>query len=562
MCRHSYLFDGFFILTIGAVVLAPFQGVQALQSPVSMDSDGIDAYVLHHAPYHLTGKKIAIGQVEPGRPGLFGFDKKVAPQGMGLPLAGLFFRNKSASQNTHVDSHAHSVASLMVSQSKMFTGIAPAARLYSAALGSRRTGAKQPEQCLTLSHVAQQNGGDIRAINLSFGESLRLDRRVNAKLDGNALLTQCLDWSARVHDTLYAVAGNQGKGGIPIPTDQYNGVTVAYTRFWKGSFRKVDFANMGDEMASLAYRFIGKERNMLGRSSVSLVAPGNDIRVLRPNGDPEKSSGTSFAAPHVTATVALLQEAGDRTIRQNLALKNDPSVGQASRPSFMQSADTSSRRHEVMKAILLNSADKLQDNGQGLRLGMTKTILGQDNRDWLQSPAANSRIMPLDPLMGAGQLNARRAHQQLMAGRQLPRSAPAQGWDYGQVGAIPETLVILPHQDYTIAQPLQAGSYFSATLAWDRRVELVDVNRNDRYDIGERFRDRGLNNLDLYLMRAEDDKVAQAIWSSTSTVDSVEHIFKEIPATGRYKLRVLYRDQKNEPSQAYGLAWWGMPVAN
>jgi hypothetical protein len=47
--------------------------------------------------------------------------------------------------------------------------------------------------------------------------------------------------------------------------------------------------------------------------------------------------------------------------------------------------------------------------------------------------------------------------------------------------------------------------------------------------------------------------------SSISAEDSVEHIFAPIPTTGRYKLRVVYRQQVTDDlAQSYGLAWWGM----
>jgi hypothetical protein len=46
------------------------------------------------------------------------------------------------------------------------------------------------------------------------------------------------------------------------------------------------------------------------------------------------------------------------------------------------------------------------------------------------------------------------------------------------------------------------------------------------------------------------------ICSSSSFEDSVEHIFCPIPTTGRYKIRVYYRHQLNEPVQSYALAWW------
>ena len=106
------------------------------------------------------------------------------------------------------------VAEVMIAQDKYLKGIAPQAKLYASAVGSLNEGG-QPQECLASQHVAQQNSGDVRAINFSFGESLDRDERDEAKLDGKALLTYCIDWSAKHHDVLYIVAGNQGKGGIP-----------------------------------------------------------------------------------------------------------------------------------------------------------------------------------------------------------------------------------------------------------------------------------------------------------------------------------------------------------
>jgi hypothetical protein len=41
----------------------------------------------------------------------------------------------------------------------------------------------------------------------------------------------------------------------------------------------------------------------------------------------------------------------------------------------------------VMKAAVLNSADKLADNGDGLNLGMTRTLLDESNQPWTASDA-------------------------------------------------------------------------------------------------------------------------------------------------------------------------------
>ena len=509
-------------------------GYQSFSSSVSalensIGSSGIDARRLHRFPHHLTGKKISLGQVEIGRPGKFGFDK-VAAWNPPLTLAGLFFRNQLATANAHVDNHAAMVAAIMVSRDKRLRGVAPDARLFSTAIGSfKKSGQKQ--ECLSTQHLAERNGGDIRAINFSFGESLDRDAREKPILDGNALLTKCIDWSARVHDVLYVVAGNQGKGGIPIPTDQYNGITTAYTAKRKNQYVKVDFANLSDLPIGAGRRLIQREINAGQRRAISLVAPGNKLKLFDLTGQINRVSGTSFAAPHVTATVALLQEFSEQQ------LKNAQS-----------NWSLAARRHEVMKAVLINATDKIKDYGNGLRLKMSRTVLRKDQRTWLQSDAYKNSSIPLDIQMGTGQLNAFRAYQQFKAGQWRSESVvPNIGWDYGSVKA--ET-----YQEYAIQQPLAKNSFASITLVWDRWVELEDRNLNYRYDIGESFRDRGLNNLDLFLVSTDEAEKTRC--ASVSQVDSIEHIFCKIPESGHYKIRVEYRQAVNVKEQPYAVAWW------
>ncbi len=501
----------------------------------SIGEAGIDAYKLHNSPYNLIGRKIAIGQVEIGRPGVFGLDKAVS-WNPATALERVFFRDGPAKANTDVDAHAAMVASVMVSKDKNLPGVAPGARLYSSAVGSP-TKSGQPEECLSAQYVAQQNGGDVRAINFSFGEPLQRDPRPEATLDGNALLTQCIDWSARVHDVLYVIAGNQGEGGIPIPTDNYNGVNTAYTTKRQGVFSKVDFANLSAAPIGIGRRLIEREINVGGRRSINIVAPGSKISLYDLTGKVVEVSGTSFATPHTTASVALLQEFGDRQLKSK-------------QPNW----STASRRHEVMKAVLLNSSEKIKDNGDGLHLGMSRSILSKDNLTWLDSDAYKDPKIPLDYQMGTGQLNAFRAYQQFSPGQWGPTAAvPPIGWDY-------QTVEASSFKDYVLDKPVKEKSFVSLTLAWDRVVELEDKNNNKVYDVGETFRDRGLNNLDLYLMPADENDTSKSVCSSISDVDSVQHIFCPVPATGRYKIRVQYRKQMNEASQPYALAWWTAPT--
>ena len=508
----------------------------------SLGKAGINVLSLHQLPHDLLGRKIGIGQVEIGRPGKFGLDKAGARNTKIYPHA-VFYRDRQAISNKNVDNHATMVAGVMISNDKYLRGVAPKARLYASAVGSLSIGG-QAQECLATQHVALQNGGDVRAVNFSFGESLARDPRDNARLDGRALLTECIDWSARVHDVLYVIAGNQGRGGIPIPTDNFNGITTAYTTKRQNIFTKVDFANLSAFPSGIGRSVIRKEINFGHRRAIGLLAPGSNLTIHNQRGKIEQVSGTSFAAPHITASVALLQEYGDRMMRNNLA--HIKSVPNKSLP--LCSLDC--RRHEVMKAVLLNSADKIQDQGDGIFLGMNKTILNEKNFNWLESDAYQNPRIPLDMQMGTGQLNAFRAYQQFSAGQVSPKIfAPKIGWDYRHVE-------VGSSQDYVLEQPLAAGNYISITLTWDRLVTLSDRNHNQKYDVGESFHDRGLNNLDVYLMPTNENNNLRNTCSSISREDSVEHIFCPVPSSGRYKIRVYYQRQVNQPTQSYALAWW------
>jgi hypothetical protein len=509
------------------------QAASILDNSSSIDENGIDARRLHEPPYDLLGRKIAIGQVEIGRPAQFGIDK--VPPDLGTSPTGVFFRNAPAQVETNVDGHAQNVAGVMISTAKAAPGVAPEARLYSAGAALEMERNRQAQECLTAQHVALQNGDDVRAINFSFGEPLSLDVRPNAKLDGNALLTLCIDWSANAHNVLYTIAGNQGSGGIPIPTDNFNGVNIAFSRQQDGVFRYLDVSNLGSVFTGVDSRLVGLETSLDGRRLVHLLAPGRNVTLLNQDGSIHRNTGTSFAAPHVAATVALLQEYGDRQLRNNTA-----------------NWSIDARRHEVMKAVLVNAADKIKDAGDGLTLGMTRTTIDKQGKDWLASDAYGDVKIPLHGDMGAGHLNAFRAYEQFSPGQWSPTApVPAIGWNYDRATA-------KSYQDYEIEQPLKAGSFVAATLAWNRVVELDDRNDNGLYDEGETFRDRGLNDLNLYLMPADTDDTSKNVWSSVSSVDSIEHIFHQIPTAGRYKIRVEYARQVNEEEQSYAIAWWGV----
>jgi len=114
----------------------------------------------------------------------------------------------------------------MIANGQTNKGIAPQASLYASAMGTHQTLPGSYAQALeTIQYVATRNNGDVRATNLSFNYPLVQ----NTQLDESSLLTLGMDWSARKHDVLYVVAGQYVNDAKPVPTDEYNGVTVGYT---------------------------------------------------------------------------------------------------------------------------------------------------------------------------------------------------------------------------------------------------------------------------------------------------------------------------------------------
>lgn len=542
---------------VGGILLGMSTSPATWALDKSVDRQGIDARNLQKAPYNLTGKDVFIGQVELSRPSRFSVDK-ISNKLLQLDRIivqpyEVFFRDGKAIPNRNVDDHSAQVAAVIISQHKIRRGVAPGAKLLSSAYSQRRQDG-QPEACIAAQHVARQYNGTVRAINFSFGELLSEDPRPNAKLDGDALLTLCVDWISATYNTIPIVAGNQGKGGIPIPTDLYNGFTVGFTREVDGIYRQLDRGNLIDE-PYLDRNSNGKydqgevfsdlnkdgkwtsgiESPIDGRRSMAILAPGNNLKLPTLQGKFKNANGSSFATPHVVGTIALLHEYANRQISSG-------------------NWGIDARRHELIKAVLINSADKLKDIGDGKILGMSKTILDTFGKTWIDTEAYPSRNIPLSRSLGAGQLNANRAFQQYQAGQQSPNNGSANisaiGWDTNVVE-------VNKYQEYVFSDPLVADSFVSATLTWDRQVKLIDKNGNGLFDIGEGFNDEGFNKVELYLMRSQDTDVSKNIWSSVSQIDNLQHIFIKIPVTGTYKLRVVFKSpQANIVSQRYGLAWW------
>ncbi len=520
--------------------------------PNGINSDGLG----------LTGDGVSLGQVELTRPGDAGFDDPTNST-PGITLEDRFIqdgltvapeanrREEFVEEIDNVDvAHATEVASVLFSSNAGNPGVAPGVKLYSAGVDVVGLPAIQDRAQLATQVVATQDNERVRAINLSFQQQA-------SQRDGNAPFTKFIDWSASRHDVLY-VSAMKNTGTImdilnTAPTDNFNGITVASSSKVLGVYRQASVFN-------------DYSRDAAGdRTSVDILAPGDGIEVdtIASLFPVPSRSGNSYAAPHVTGAVGLLQEFGAK---------------QPSSPQW----DFESERHEVMKAVLMNSADKLEDNGEreingvevprGGLLGMSRTVLDTNNGNWLDSnaypnsvDAGDSRFIPLDDEIGTGHLNVARALEQYRPGKYEANGAdvPIIGWDYGTA------TVGTSYEKYRLDTDLAAGGFLSVTLAWDRKVEFSNdggvIGDFDSNDTFADYVDDGLNppddsvinDLDLYLVPSGSFSITSAVALSIAEVGTIEHVFFQIPTSGQYEIWVDQVDSDVGNTQNYAIAWWG-----
>ena len=538
---------------------------------------GIDAIGLPDANGNiLSGAGIPIGMIEEGRPGaptVTPNDNANLSNSFIKPTA-VFFRNLAPTQNDtgEISDHATEVAGTIISNEfndpnmdgDFPVGTARQAMLYASAFGTT----SDVNASIAAQHLISVEP-DIRAMNMSFalpltGTHIR---------DGNQHFTQFVDWSARHHDVLYLAAGNQNTDTDSIPTDNFNGVTVGASESLNQTFPFIY-----DHVAS--FMAFDREPEGFERVSVDLLAPGVDIESGSLNDTQFIRDGTSYAAPHVAGTVALLQEYAEERVG-----------AAASGWTETINSKPTAYRHEVMKAVLMNSADKLKDDGSiminglpvqpGHLLGMQKTVFKQDAvSTWLDSFAYDDSINgqgqfePLDVELGAGHLNAARARTQFAAGEQSSGAGDVSilGWDYNSTTGKDD------FNKYVFDEELDGGSFISVTLAWDRFVDFdIDTGTQDFYDSGDTFlehndpshfpeADTQINDLDIFLLPKGAFSHSQAIASANSIEGTLEHLFFQIPSTGEYEfwIRQFDEDSIGGITQDYAVAWWGKrcPCAN
>jgi hypothetical protein len=384
--------------------------------------------------------------------------------------------------------------------------VATSAALHSAAVGS---GFDDVDLALTLNRLATLGGGLVRAINLSTHRALGFFEEPN----GSSHIASFVDWSARQHDVLYAIAwANEDQSQPSTPVDNLNGITVAASEkpMGTGAFRKFGSTNNLDGLEF--------EDTM----NIQLLAPGHDVVARGFNNVAITNTGTSFAVPHVTGAAALLHEHS-----------NDHFGG-----------IPNSRRHEVIKAVMMNSADKIA----GIQ-GSNRTVLDSNDMDWTQSEAYLNSSIPLDDQMGAGHLNVRRALQQYSPGEQNPGTVQLLGWDYGSYGSDGQQAV------YTLNGSVSAGQYITVTLVWDRDVQSTG---GTTYGAGDTFFGSGVADLNLAIERTN----GTILRTSISEVTNYEHIFYQTGVSEDIRIIVSRLCCAGPASGNYAIAWWAGNAAS
>jgi hypothetical protein len=401
------------------------------------------------------------------------------------------------------------------------TGLAPAVTLGSAALAT----SLNPDGSFSISTNSLRSY-DYAA---SHGDVLSTSIGDSSDPAGVGTLSGLLDALAISHPntTMVASAGNEGPaaGTVGGPASGYNTISVGALDGPTNYSTVASFSSRGplatawyDGTNTSVYR-----GGVASRAGVDLVAPGSDIvmpiQISSNSINYYGIAGTSFATPLVAGGAALL----DSTAKSY----------------FSASVTNAATRSEVIKAVLMNSADKLPgwDNGQQITAGVITTT------------------QALDWAMGAGRMNLNAAFAQYTTSAvittasgisQTGFTAPIQsvGWAFG-------TASLGGHNDYQFLNQLFGGQQLTVTLAW-MRDRFWNSQIADYVDVAQA-------ELDLMIYRITSGG-EQLVAQSISPVGTVQELSFLLADQGTYDIRVGYSTNLFDFSggyalQDYGLAW-------
>ncbi len=344
---------------------------------------------------------------------------------------------------------------------------------------------------------------------------------------GTSTETIALDAMARANRTTTFVVAAGNTGDSTTTSTTVNGPASGYNSISVGALTN-DGSNVYTSIASFSsrgpqdfYNLTTKTTISSVRATVDIVAPGDALVSAYYGGKSGGNgrgtadsytnyysypiAGTSFAAPIVAGGATLLTSA-----------------------SKYYSMDVDSRDSRVIKAVLMNSADKVTgwDNGQST---VSNVVTTTQSLDWA---------------LGAGRMNLDTAYDQYLSGTKnvtgmIGGTISNIGWDLGLVSSVGS------HNDYVFDTKLLGGSVFDATLTWFRNC----TTNTSTYDTSE----TGFANLDLQIW---DSTFTTLIATSASLYNSSELLHFVLPSTGLYGIRVAYTGYYGTAAaESFGLAW-------
>ncbi len=401
------------------------------------------------------------------------------------------------------------------------TGIAPLTTLGSAALATSIN--SDGSFAISTSSISAYGyaASHANVISTSIGDS--------SDAAGAGVLSLVVDSAAAANPntTIVAAAGNNGPsaGSVGGPASSYNVISVGALDGPPYYNVLASFSSVGPQPTAWyngtnTYYY---DNGATTRPGVDLVAPGTSIVVVQSITSNSYTyyslAGTSFATPLVTGGATLLDSASTYF------------------PSGLTNAATQS---VVVKAVLLNSADKLAgwNNGQQI----TNEVL--------------TTTQALDYAIGAGEVDLTKAFAQYTTSAHVDTfpgfSATGfndliqnEGWGY-------DTALLGGTNRYQFASELYSGEQIAITLCW-----LRDSSWNSA--VGS-YVDIAQAELDLMVYRVLPGGSDQMVAQSISPVSTTQELYFQLQDSGNYFLAVDYSTNlfglsDNYDSQPYGLAW-------
>lgn len=357
-------------MCLGLILTVVFH-VSALNQ--ALGKDGINADAVHAKG--ITGEGVNIALLSNGnvRDSHVAFERE---DGSAVKLYD--FTGSGLSRSSH-DTH---MAGIILSKGSPShpdqIGVAPGARLHSARFSNKNL--YQHTIASALDELIQKQHCRIIMTGIQLPQNI-------VKPDGNSDWTKLYDYYAETYDVIFAVAAGNSSPVVTVFGDAYNGITTA-------GMVKSDPNSIFDKIGSIS----NPGPTADGRKKPDIAAPTQGLVVPTSSGDDlweTLDSGgrglTSYAIPNTAGVAALLLEAAAKSSAEN------------------------DDRSEVIKAVIINSADPTPFNANAS----------------VTNPSDSTTAWKADS--GYGKLDALRAYETLTAGPITPQTLTQQtrGWAYG-----------------------------------------------------------------------------------------------------------------------------------